>query len=62
MKVLILSRAEIERLLDPRELIGALGDAFRALSAGEVKARRATSCPVRARRSCSACPAARARA
>jgi ornithine cyclodeaminase/thiomorpholine-carboxylate dehydrogenase len=38
VKVLILSRAEIERLLDPRELIGALGDAFRALSAGEVKA------------------------
>jgi ornithine cyclodeaminase/alanine dehydrogenase-like protein (mu-crystallin family) len=38
MEVLILSRAEIERLLDPRELMGALADAFRALSAGEVNA------------------------
>jgi ornithine cyclodeaminase/alanine dehydrogenase-like protein (mu-crystallin family) len=38
MEVLILSRAEIERLLDPRELMGALGEAFKALSAGAVKA------------------------
>jgi alanine dehydrogenase len=38
MKVLILSRPEIERLLDPAALLGALADAFRALTAGEVKA------------------------
>jgi alanine dehydrogenase len=38
VKVLILSRAEIERLLDPDALASALADAFRAITAGEVKA------------------------
>jgi alanine dehydrogenase len=38
MNVLILSRAEIERLLDPDALATALADAFRAMTAGEVKA------------------------
>jgi alanine dehydrogenase len=38
MEVLILNRAEVERLLDPGELLEALRDAFRAISAGEVAA------------------------
>jgi alanine dehydrogenase len=38
MDVLVLSRAEVERLLDPAALLGALADAFRALTAGEVAA------------------------
>jgi alanine dehydrogenase len=38
VNVLILSRAEIERLLDPDALAAALADAFRAVTAGEVKA------------------------
>jgi alanine dehydrogenase len=38
VNVLILSRAEIERLLDPGALAAALAGAFRAVTAGEVKA------------------------
>jgi ornithine cyclodeaminase/alanine dehydrogenase-like protein (mu-crystallin family) len=38
VRVLVLSRAEIERLLDPRELIDALRRAFRALTTGQVNA------------------------
>jgi alanine dehydrogenase len=38
VNVLILSRAEIERLLDPDALAAALADAFRSVTAGEVKA------------------------
>jgi alanine dehydrogenase len=37
-QVLILSRAEVERLLDPRALLDALADGFRALTSGEVTA------------------------
>jgi alanine dehydrogenase len=37
-EVLILDRAAIERLLDPRELIDALADGFRALTRGDVVA------------------------
>jgi alanine dehydrogenase len=38
MEVLILNRAEVERLLDLHDLLDALRDAFRAISAGEVAA------------------------
>jgi alanine dehydrogenase len=38
VNVLVLSRAEIERLLDPDALLAALADAFRAVTAGEVAA------------------------
>jgi alanine dehydrogenase len=38
MDVLVLSRADVERLLDPAALLGALADAFRALTAGQVAA------------------------
>jgi alanine dehydrogenase len=38
MDVLILNRSEVERLLDLGELLEALRDAFRAVSAGEVAA------------------------
>jgi len=38
VEVLILNRAEVERLLDLEELLDALRDAFRAISAGEVAA------------------------
>ena len=38
MEVLILNRAEVERLLDLGELLEALRDAFRAISSGEVAA------------------------
>jgi ornithine cyclodeaminase/thiomorpholine-carboxylate dehydrogenase len=38
VSVLVLSRADIERLLDPAALLEALADAFRALTAGEVQA------------------------
>ena len=38
MRVLMLSASEVERLLDAEALLGALGDAFEALSAGEVVA------------------------
>ena len=38
MLVLMLSASEVERLLDAEALLGALGDAFEALSAGEVVA------------------------
>ena len=38
MNVLVLNRAEVERLLDLRALLDALAGAFRALSAGEVVA------------------------
>jgi ornithine cyclodeaminase/alanine dehydrogenase-like protein (mu-crystallin family) len=36
MGVLVLGRAEVERLLDPDRLLSALGEAFAALSRGEV--------------------------
>ena len=38
MEVLILKRAEVERLLDLGDLLAALRDAFRAISTGEVAA------------------------
>jgi alanine dehydrogenase len=38
MDVLILNRTEVERLLDPRALLGGLRDGFKALTAGEVTA------------------------
>jgi ornithine cyclodeaminase/alanine dehydrogenase-like protein (mu-crystallin family) len=38
MDVLIVNRAEVERLLDPAELLRALADGFRALSAGRIAA------------------------
>jgi alanine dehydrogenase len=38
MDVLVLDRRTVERLLDVRELLGALADGFRALTAGEVAA------------------------
>jgi alanine dehydrogenase len=38
MDVLILSRAEVERLLDPRELLDALRAGFRDLTAGRIAA------------------------
>lgn len=38
MNVLVLNRGQVERLLDLPALLGALADAFRALSAGEVAA------------------------
>jgi alanine dehydrogenase len=38
LEILVLNRAEVERLLDLRELLGALADGFRALTAGEVAA------------------------
>lgn len=38
MDVLLLSAAEVERLLDPEALLAALAEAFRALSAGAVAA------------------------
>jgi alanine dehydrogenase len=38
MDVLVLSRTEVEALLDPRALMAALADGFRALSAGAVQA------------------------
>jgi alanine dehydrogenase len=38
LNVLVLNRAEVERLLDLDALLDALADAFRALSAGEAVA------------------------
>jgi ornithine cyclodeaminase/thiomorpholine-carboxylate dehydrogenase len=38
VNVLVLNRAEVERLLDLGDLLDALGDAFRALTAGDVVA------------------------
>jgi ornithine cyclodeaminase/thiomorpholine-carboxylate dehydrogenase len=38
LEILVLNRAEVEQLLDLRELLGALADGFRALTAGEVAA------------------------
>ena len=38
MEILVLDRAQVERLLDLRELLAALADGFRALTAGEVAA------------------------
>jgi alanine dehydrogenase len=38
LEILILNRGEVERLLDPRALLGALADGFRALTAGAVAA------------------------
>jgi alanine dehydrogenase len=38
LEVLVLNEAEVIDLLDPRELLDALGEGFRALSAGEVTA------------------------
>lgn len=38
MDLLFLSQADVERLLDPRELLVALAEGFRALSAGQVSA------------------------
>jgi alanine dehydrogenase len=38
MEILVLNRSEVERLLDLRELLAALADGFRALTAGEVAA------------------------
>src|SRR4051812_37680742 len=38
MDVLVINREEVERLLDPAELLRALADGFRALSAGRIAA------------------------